>query len=226
MNYTCPYCNRDTTLSPANIYHSQYNRIYIEKSELGNLSYQVSCKTCPNTECKKLSLSFSLHKLTAVGETYIKPIQFWNLLPESTAKVIPEYVPEIIRKNYYQACRIKDLAPGASATLSRGCLQGMIRDFHKISKPRLIDEIKALENIVDKDVWDSIEAVRKVGNIGAHMEKDINVIIEVAPEEAQLLISLIEQLIEDWYVNRENRKNRAEALKKLAEDKESKKIKS
>ena len=34
-------------------------------------------------------------------------------------------------------------------------------------------------------------AVRKVGNIGAHMEKDINVIVDVDPDEAQHLIGLI-----------------------------------
>ncbi|MGT2429378.1 hypothetical protein ACU4HD_12705 [Cupriavidus basilensis] len=45
--------------------------------------------------------------------------------------------------------------------------------------------------------WDSIEAVRKIGNIGARMEKDIDVIVDVEPEEAGLLIGLIESLIDD-----------------------------
>lgn len=95
----------------------------------------------------------------------------------------------------------------------------MIRDFYGISKSRLVDEIKALEEIVDTDVWESIEAVRTVGNIGAHMESDINLIIDVEPEEAQLLIHLIEQLIDDWYVAKEQRKKRAENLKNLALEK-------
>ena len=53
--------------------------------------------------------------------------------------------------------------------------------------------------------WDAIDAVRKVGNIGAHIEKDINVIIDVEPREAELLIGLIEMLLKDWYVVREER---------------------
>jgi hypothetical protein len=95
----------------------------------------------------------------------------------------------------------------------------MIRDFHGVSKARLVDEIEAIKDNVDSDVWDSIEAVRSVGNIGAHMEKDINVIIDVEPEEAQLLIGLIEQLVEDWYVARDDRRNRAQKLKNLADSK-------
>lgn len=36
--------------------------------------------------------------------------------------------------------------------------------------------------------------VREIGNIGAHMEADINVIIDVDPDEAQILIDLVELL--------------------------------
>jgi uncharacterized protein (UPF0147 family) len=54
------------------------------------------------------------------------------------------------------------------------------------------------------------------------MEKDINIIVDVEPEEAQLLIGLIEQLVDDWYVDRENRRVRSEALKALAEAKKNK----
>lgn len=149
-------------------------------------------------------------------------IQEWQLLPESEAKVLPDYVPQPIKEDYYEACRIKDLSPKASATLSRRCLQGMIRDFWGISKRTLKEEIDAIEDKVSADTWESIEAVRKVGRIGAHMEKDINLIIDVEPNEAQLLISLIEQLIDDWYITREDRKKRTEALKKLVELKEGK----
>src|SRR5690606_24945700 len=90
--------------------------------------------------------------------------QEWTLLPESEAKVMPDYVPKPIVEDYQEACRIRYLSPKASATLARRCLQGMIRDFHKISKATLKQEIDALETIVTKDVWDAIHAVRSVGN--------------------------------------------------------------
>lgn len=95
----------------------------------------------------------------------------------------------------------------------------MIRDFYGISRSTLFDEIKELETKVEQDVWESIDAVREVGNIGAHMKKDINVIVDVEPEEAQLLISLIEQLIDEWYISRDARQKRAENLKNLATSK-------
>ena len=73
----------------------------------------------------------------------------------------------------------------------------MIRDFWGISKRRLKDEVDALEEKVDPQTWDAIDSVRKIGNVGAHMEADINVIVDVDPDEATLLISLIETLLAD-----------------------------
>lgn len=51
------------------------------------------------------------------------------------------------------------------------------------------------------------------------MEKDINLIVDVEPKEAALLIGLIETLINDWYVAREERKKRFEAIVGIAEQK-------
>lgn len=81
----------------------------------------------------------------------------------------------------------------------------MIRDFWKVSKARLVDEIEAIKGQIDPTTWEAIDAVRGVGNIGAHMEKDINLIVDVDPEEATLLIGLIEFLLEDWYIARHDR---------------------
>jgi hypothetical protein len=92
----------------------------------------------------------------------------------------------------------------------------MIRDFWGISRSRLIDEIKALEDKVDPSTWAAIDAVRSIGNIGAHMEKDINVIVDVEPEEAQVLIDLIELLIKDWYIAKHDREERMRAVVDLA----------
>lgn len=224
MNYICPYCGRHTTITDPNKY-SDWNKIWIEQSTLGEVGFGVNCVTCPNTECKKLVLVARLTRAVSIHGNDLEGqiLQTWKLLPESEAKVMPDYLPEPIKEDYYESCRIRDLSPKASATLSRRCLQGMIRDFWNISKSRLKDEIDALEEKVDADTWSSIDAVRSVGNIGAHMEKDIDVIVDVEPQEAQLLIGLIEQLVEDWYVTRETRRQRAENLKKLAEAKDEEK---
>ncbi len=54
-------------------------------------------------------------------------------------------------------------------------------------------------------MWEAIDAVRKIGNIGAHMEEDVNFIIDVDEGEAEKLIELVEYLIEIWYIQK--RKN-------------------
>lgn len=89
----------------------------------------------------------------------------------------------------------------------------MIRDFWKISKPNLKQEIDELKGHVDAETWDAIDAIRKLGNIGAHMEKDVNVIVDVDPDEAQKLVWLIELLLKEWYVTKHERQ---EKLKEIA----------
>jgi hypothetical protein len=136
-------------------------------------------------------------------ELFGEQLQSWRLIPESSAVPQPDYIPEPLRADYYEACRIRDLSPKASATLARRCLQGMIRDFCGIAKGTLDAEIKALKDAVDADKAprgvthesvDAVDHVRRIGNIGAHMEKDINLIIDIDPDEAQILIGLIETL--------------------------------
>ena len=78
----------------------------------------------------------------------------------------------------------------------------MIRDFHGVSKKTLFDEIEAIEILVAPQVSKVLHSVRQIGNIGAHMEKDINTIIDIEPEEANRLIQLIEYLMKEWYINR------------------------
>jgi Domain of unknown function (DUF4145) len=102
----------------------------------------------------------------------------------------------------------------------------MIRDFWKIQKDRLINEIKELKTLVDPLTWQAIDAVRKVGNIGAHMEQDINLIVEVDPLEAAKLIGLIELLMSDWYVARHNREEHLHAVVAIGEAKKEAKTAS
>jgi hypothetical protein len=134
---------------------------------------------------------------------------------------MPGYVPKQIVGDYYEACLIKELSPKACATLARRCLQGIIRDFWGIKKSRLVDEIDELAGKIDPLTWKAIDAVRKIGNIGAHMEEDVNVIISVDPDEAAKLIWLIELVIHDWYVVRHEREERLTEIGALPEGKKA-----
>jgi uncharacterized protein (UPF0147 family) len=55
----------------------------------------------------------------------------------------------------------------------------------------------------------------------AHMEKDINLIVDVDPGEADVLIQLVETLIDDTYVARASRQAHLEKLKALKDAKEA-----
>jgi hypothetical protein len=101
----------------------------------------------------------------------------------------------------------------------------MIRNFWNISKQNLKQEIEAIREKVDAYTWKAIDGVREIGNIGAHMENDINVIVDVEPGEADQLIWLIETLIGDWYVARAQRQARLEELAATAIKKKEAKTK-
>ena len=207
--WTCPYCNRDATLRDHDTSESEH-RLTIESAD-GYRWLESQFIVCPNPSCRKFTLSLVLSEALPNkmgGYVRGKDLQSWNLIPPSKAKPFPNYIPVPVLADYNEACLIRELSPKASATLARRCLQGMIRDFWGVKAGNLADEIKAVKDKVEPDDWDAIDAVRKVGNIGAHMEKDVNVIIDVEPKEAGLLIDLIELLLNEWYVNRENRKRR------------------
>lgn len=181
--------------------------------ESGILTEVISC---PNDECREYAITGSLHashyqsgykRLTPKTQRFK-----WSMKPSSLAKQFPSYIPEAILADYNESCLIRTLSPKASATLSRRCLQGIIRDFWGVKKGRLVDEINSIKDTVDPITWQAIDSVRSIGNIGAHMEKDINLIIDVEPEEAQLLIGLIEILIADWYIAKHERQKHLENI--------------
>jgi len=230
FSWVCPHCGHAATIRDEDIC-SDDSILSIENTD-GYRCLTSNFIVCPNPECGRFSLSATLREIASpfrpsgsARPVYTnRPIlRQWSLIPESKAKSFPNYIPKPILDDYREACLIRDLSPKASATLSRRCLQGIIRDFWrgKIKPGRLANEIEQLEDKVDDDTWKAIDGVRSVGNIGAHMEEDINVIVDVEPNEAQLLVELIEILLKDWYVAREQKRLHLEAIRKLSAEKES-----
>lgn len=213
FNWTCPHCERAVTISDGRR-SGDAHTLYIENS-IGRRTLTTLFIVCPNPDCRKFTLTAALHESVSSPhgrDRLVGKLQEWSLVPASASKHFPDYVPQAIRNDYEEACLIRDLSPKAAATLSRRCLQGILRDFWKVKPGRLVDEIEQVKDRVDPVTWDAIEAVRKLGNIGAHMEKDIDVIVDVDPNEASLLIGLVETLLKEWYVAREERKARMSAV--------------
>lgn len=197
-NFLCPFCDSTFNLDSstfsieefnfASLSRRPYNRAhdYPERIELRMMK-------CP--ACEQVTV-----KTNGTGSQYAG-IETC-IYPNSLAKQYPNYIPEQIREDYEEAYAIVNLSPKASATLSRRALQGMIRDFHGIKKSRLVDEIDALEDVVTLPEKTVLNNIRNIGNIGAHPEKDINIIVEIEAGEAEKLLKVIEYFMKSWYINR------------------------
>ena len=236
QNWTCPFCKHPSTIGDDDV-DSVSGENYTGSVD-GFKSVRGRFVVCPNPDCKKLTFTLGLfeakYNQNRNRVTTDKVVNYWHLIPSSEAKVYStDIVPKAVVNDYEEACKIKSDSPKASATLARRALQGMIRDFWEVKKPAshkglwtLKNEIEAINDLVDPDVWEAIDAVRNIGNIGAHMELDVNVIIDVESEEATKLIGLIELLIEEWYINRHERRLRLTEIKKIADDKKTLKTKT
>lgn len=216
--WTCPYCDRACTIGDADI-REITNRNWINQ-KYGTYIGTIYVIVCPNPECERQIVivrlwEFSENRLNSKGTLLLER----QVIPESSARMFPDYIPRALRDDYAEACLIKEKSPKASATLCRRCLQGIIRDFWNVRKKRLVDEIEGIKDKVDSSTWAAIDAVRHVGNIGAHMGEDVNLIIDVDSNEAELLIGLIETLFQEWYIAKHDREERMKALVKVAEAK-------
>ncbi|MBN8818592.1 MAG: DUF4145 domain-containing protein [Sphingomonas sp.] len=232
FNWTCPHCGRDQSVVDQK-YHDIAVPINVGGSAEGNVSACALAIGCANPDCKKTSVWFSVRRNRGFNSNYAvnndaDPLYHRRAIPTSSAKNQPSFVPEPLVEDYTEACLIRDDSPKASATLARRCIQGMIRDFCGIKKATLAKEIEALRALVDEgqapagvthETVDAIDHVRSIGNIGAHMEKEIDLIIPVDPDEAQVLIELIEMLFEEWYVARDTRQRKLAAISKIGADK-------
>ena len=223
--WRCPHCNNYATIGDNN---TKINNIFLfEDSYLNEpIGLIVHSIICPNGTCSKPTITAAFGEFSIANHRIHTVIKSWKLMPESNAIQLPDYIPKPLREDYEEACKILDLSPKASATLARRCLQGMIRDFWGVSDlPNLYQEIQAIEDKVDPETWSAIDSIRDIGNIGAHMQHDINLIVSVEPHEAQLLLKLIEDLFQDWYIQRHQRSARAAQIVEMAQSKkEAKKV--
>jgi hypothetical protein len=229
FQWQCPFCNQHQVVTENTLY-SSFNKLHLGKPKIGNAGVLILAVRCANPSCNELTLNVTLASAVYQDHDWVQSeeIQQWRLRPDSVAKPQPEYIPLPLREDYYEACLVRDKSPKSSATLARRCLQGMIRDFCGISKRRLIDEIIELRKQVEQgsapkgveaETIEAIDAIRAVGNIGAHMESDISLIVDVDPGEAQALIELVEMLFEEWYVAKFVRDQKLARVKRIAAEK-------
>lgn len=146
-SWVCPHCNRPVTRTTEDI-SIQTMWLHAPNSD-GRRVFSMASTVCPNAECKHFTFEVEMDDMVRVSSSQVavgETLKTWRLIPPSKAKVFPDYTPQPIRDDYVEACLIVEASPKASATLSRRCLQGMIRDFYGVSKNRLVDEIEAIKD--------------------------------------------------------------------------------
>lgn len=239
MNFECPSCNRKQIVGTENS-HFESGWVHVGgKSKYGRDFFSLGFVRCLNEDCNELVTHFS-HinddvpriSVSSVTEQHVLRggtiVSKRRLIPLASGKLFPDFIPKPIREDYEEACLIVSLSPKSSATLARRCIQGMIRDFCKISEKTLFLEIAKLKKLLTEDKLpkgvsdesiEAIEQIRQLGNIGAHMESDINVIVDIDSDEAELLVQLVEQLIDEWYLSRNAREVRLQKVKETAAQK-------
>jgi len=211
----CPFCNRDQTVTEEGRQVS-FADLTLPNAD-GPRRLVIKFTVCPNPECRKFSLNTSLHGLEVSGNrSYTgKNLKTWTLVPPSRARSFPVAVPLPIIEDYQGSCIAIEFSHKVSAALSRQCLSKMIRDFWQVQPGSLSDEFRQIRGTVDPLTWEAIEAIRRSGMIGARMENEGAEILDTDPGEAELLIGLIETLIEDWYVAREERRKRLKEIRQI-----------
>ena len=222
FSWICPYCGRTTTITSNDATSCAHvNKLLPENNTTVFTSIFIKC---PNPDCGEISLFAKENKLSMLSAKTMKfykvgdVLQSFQITPKPKPKAWPNDVPLAVREDYSEAFLICELSPKASATLSRRCLQGIIRDVWKVKPNNLSKEIDQIQDRVRKETLDIITLIRKFGNIGAHMEKDINMIINIEPNEAHLLVELVEALIQEWYIDDPKKEKLMKNLKTKIEE--------
>ena len=118
---------------------------------------------------------------------------------------VPAEVPEEFTADYREACLVLADSPKASAALSRRCLQHILQE--KSDAKTQNNLAKTIGEVIDdpktpRDVADSLDMVRNIGNFSAHPNKSTNTgeIVPVEPVEAEWCLDVIEMLFDLYFV--------------------------
>ena len=228
-SFICPFCNMSTPFIKESVkYHLVNFDSFVEYDHKGYSggglhftdhyfrrkdSILFHFHKCSNSKCLKTHIFAE-----GIGAD-VAHIQM-NINPKFSCKSYPDYIPQVIREDYQEACEILHSSPKASATLARRCMQGIIRGFWGEKKDTLNQEINAIKGKIDPDIWQALHDLRTIGNIGAHPEQDINLIVDIEPDEAKKLVRLIELLIEESYIAKHNRTSTLESISAINSEKQ------
>lgn len=156
--------------------------------------YRVMATTCPN--CGQL------HIVLQEGVAAFRDSSWFIQPQDDTVVLFPrlqkiqfdDLVPRDLVQRLSECYAILDISPTAAVLLARTLLQQVIRLYFGIRAKTLREEIDMLlgSSRLDEALQSALHHVRALGNIAAHPEDES---IEIKPNEAHLLISVVDALI-------------------------------
>lgn len=220
----CPFCNKLTdAVIDKDLIQYALTPTKIEKVNiLSGIPSEVAIGLFPSDSKPTNKIKVEFYICPYCQETSIKVHDFdskrdFNIKPMSSIKLFFNNVPTDIYKDYSEARGTLNISPRASATLSRRCLQAMIHNRWNINLRNLNNEIKQIPS--DKITTlerEALDAIRQIGNIGAHP----NELVDVESEDANLLIQIIELFLQKWYIDDPAQENLLTNAIKIKQNKE------
>lgn len=156
--------------------------------------------------CDELTIWLHVCKLTREGHTaqvFKKTCKFILMIPKFNITKIPTNTPDFIAEDYKNAHKLLDVYHNASAAMSRRCLQAILRHEYEIPKNIENNFFKEIKYVIEQNDLSStllgvLDHIRKIGNIGAHPDK----IISVSYEDAEICLTILSDLLDEFYVKR------------------------
>lgn len=206
----CPHClenfHEDMTYQPV-------------VSEESGKTWGVGSTTCPACNRAVILLGSFLHAVERSGASspVPNPATFRLVYPRGVSRSpIPSEVPLEFAADYSEGCLVLPDSEKASAALSRRCLQHLLREKAGVTKSDLSKEIQQVldSKQLPTHLAEDLDAIRQIGNFAAHPIKTTNTgeIVNVEPQEAEWLLSLLERLFDFYLVQPARSKARRDAL--------------
>jgi hypothetical protein len=127
----------------------------------------------------------------------------WIVRPEAEPEVLfpklrripfEDHVPKSLARLLSECFSIVEVSPTGAAVLARTLLQRILRENFKIGPASLAEEIDSFlaQVPVEAALREALDVVRRLGNVAAHPEIGRE---EILPEEARLLVTVVEALM-------------------------------
>ena len=210
-NIKCPFCGTSFYRSDLSFVSS---RFYLKRLKNRLEIYPLGKNVAASTKLKRqhpellrieMSACPNCHRITVravgIGDQYPHHRVF-RIYPRFDANPLPAYVPDQIRQDYKEANEVAEISPNSAAMLSRRILEEIIVDFYHIQEGDLFHDLDRLRQTKNNPrVWQAIDSIRRLGNIGVHQTNNVNNVFgNVSVKGAKEIIGLIRMVIHDTYV--------------------------